>query len=223
WVNGTLGEIAYIEYDSKKESDEISVRLQDGGIVDIFPHTWELFHFRFNEDTLSIESQRAGLFTQYPLKLAWAVTIHKSQGKTFDRVIIDTGKGAFAHGQVYVALSRCTSFYGISLTKPLRKWEIRMDRRIVEFLTLHQYRLSERDMPFEEKLKNLENAIKDKRAVEIVYLKSNDEKSRRVIKPFSVGEREYQGKSFIGVDALCLKRGEDRVFRVDRILEMKLV
>jgi hypothetical protein len=137
-------------------------------------------------------------------------------------VVIDTGKGAFAHGQVYVALSRCTSFDGISLTKPLRKWEIRMDRRIVDFLTRHQYRLSERDMPLEEKLKALKSAVKNKSAVEIVYLKSSDEKSRRVIKPFSVGEREYQGKSFIGVDALCLKRGEERVFRVDRILEMKI-
>jgi ATP-dependent DNA helicase PIF1 len=134
WVNGTLGEVSYIKYNSKKEVDEISVFLPDGSLAEILPHTWEIFHFHYNEDTLSIESETAGSFTQYPLKLAWAVTIHKSQGKTFDRVIIDTGKGAFAHGQVYVALSRCTSFEGISLKKPLRAWEIRMDRRIDDFL-----------------------------------------------------------------------------------------
>ncbi|MFA5362803.1 MAG: DEAD/DEAH box helicase [Candidatus Omnitrophota bacterium] len=134
WVNGTLGEVSHITYSTKKEADEISVFLPDGSLAEILPHTWEIFHFRFNEETLSIESESAGSFTQYPLKLAWAVTIHKSQGKTFDRVIIDTGKGAFAHGQVYVALSRCTSFEGISLKKPLRAWEIRMDRRIEDFL-----------------------------------------------------------------------------------------
>lgn len=223
WVNGTLGEVSHIAYNRKKEADEISVFLPDGTLVEILPNTWEIFHFRFNEDTRAIESETAGSFIQYPLKLAWAITIHKSQGKTFDRVIIDTGKGAFAHGQVYVALSRCTSFEGIILKKPLRAWEIRMDRRIVEFLTKYQYGLSERDMPMEDKLEMIKKAIKSKSAVEIVYLKANDEKTRRVIKPLSVGEREYQGKSFIGMDAFCLKRGEDRVFRVDRILELRIV
>ncbi len=223
WVNGTVGEVAYIKYDRDKKMDVIAVSFRDGSLEEIYPHTWEIFHFRFNEDALSIESESAGSFTQYPLRLAWAVTIHKSQGKTFDRVIIDTGRGAFAHGQVYVALSRCTSFEGLSLKQPLRKWEIRMDRRIVEFLTGYQYGLSERDMPMEDKLKMIKKAIKNRLNLEIVYLKANDEKSRRMIKPLSVGDREYQGKSFIGVDAFCMKRGEERVFRVDRILEMKTV
>jgi hypothetical protein len=190
-------------------------------MVELFAHTWEIFHFHFNEQTLSIESESAGSFTQYPIKLAWAVTIHKSQGKTFQRVMIDTGKGAFAHGQVYVALSRCVSFEGIFLKKPLRNWEIRLDRRIQEFLTRYQYDLSERDMPFEDKMAMIKKAIKEKNCLQIVYLKTNDQKTRRVIKPFSVGEREYLGKQFIGVDAFCFKRQEERVFRVDRILEMK--
>jgi ATP-dependent DNA helicase PIF1 len=74
-----------------------------------------------------------GSFTQLPVKLAWAITIHKSQGKTFDRVILDLGRGGFAHGQVYVALSRCRSLAGITLRKPIRHSDIRMDAVVREF------------------------------------------------------------------------------------------
>lgn len=76
-----------------------------------------------------------GTFKQYPLRLAWAITIHKSQGKTFDRVILDLGtKGAFEYGQTYVALSRCTSLEGIVLKQPLKPTDIMVDQRIVDFL-----------------------------------------------------------------------------------------
>ncbi len=90
---------------------------------------------------------RSASFTQYPLRLAWAVTIHKSQGKTFDRVVVDIGRGAFAHGQVYVALSRCTSFEGLVLRTPIRKSHIWMDWRIVRFLTRFQYKKAEEALP----------------------------------------------------------------------------
>ncbi|HON71987.1 MAG TPA: WYL domain-containing protein, partial [bacterium] len=162
-----------------------------------------------------------GSFTQYPLKLAWAVTIHKSQGKTFDRVIIDLERGVFAPGQVYVALSRCTSFEGIVLKKPVKKGHILLDKRIVEFLTRFQYKLSERDIPLEEKIRIINQAIKEKTPLSIVYLKPNDEKSRRIIQPYEVGEFSYNGKNFLGVYAYCYNRGGDRVFRVDRILEIE--
>ena len=72
------------------------------------------------------------------MRLAWAVTIHKSQGKTFEKVVIDIGRGTFAHGQVYVALSRCTNFAGITLTKPITKAHIRMDWRVAKFLSSFQ-------------------------------------------------------------------------------------
>ena len=74
-----------------------------------------------------IVSETVGTYTRYPLMLAWAVTIHKSQGKTFERVLIDIGKGTFAHGQMYVALSRCTSLEGIVLKQPILKRHIWMD------------------------------------------------------------------------------------------------
>ncbi|MDD5669786.1 MAG: AAA family ATPase [Candidatus Omnitrophica bacterium] len=223
WVNGSIGTVTGIEDNEKKDADIIEVLLSDGSTVEVIPHTWDVFHFSFNEETSSIDADIAGSFTQYPLKLAWAITIHKSQGKTFDRVVIDTGTGAFAHGQIYVALSRCTSFEGIILKKPIRKHEIMMDWRIVNFVTQHQYDLSDRAVPLLEKIALIEKAIKKQFSLEIVYLKANDEKSRRIIKPFSVGERKYDGVQFVGVEAHCLKRGENRTFRVDRILEMKIV
>lgn len=135
WVNGTLGRVKNIVYDEESDQDLIEVRLTDGGVVRVAPFTWEIFRFRWNEEKKQIESEVTGTFTHYPLRLAWAATIHRSQGKTFDRIIIDLGSGTFAPGQVYVALSRCTSFAGIALTRPLRSEDIFIDPRIVWFLS----------------------------------------------------------------------------------------
>ncbi|MEZ4982146.1 MAG: helicase C-terminal domain-containing protein [Saprospiraceae bacterium] len=85
------------------------------------------------EDEKSIDSEVIGTFSQIPLRLAWAITIHKSQGKTFERVIIDMGKGAFEHGQTYVALSRCKTLEGVILNQPIQMKDILTDFRIVEF------------------------------------------------------------------------------------------
>jgi len=220
-VNGTIGKIVNIKHG--KKGDIIIVKLSDNRIEEVLPFTWEIFHFYFNETTHTIETETVGSFTQYPIRLAWAITIHKSQGKTFDRVIIDLSRGAFAQGQVYVALSRCTSLGGIVLTRPVKKSYLFMDWRIVHFLTEHQYKLSERDMPLSEKINIIKDAINKNLKLEILYLKTNDEKSRRIIKPYKVGEKIYMDKPFLGVDAYCFKRNENRVFRLDRILEMKIV
>lgn len=223
WVNGSLGRVVSVRYNKKEECDVIGVQFQEGNKEYVTPFTWEIFHFKYDETTKKIESEVVGRFSQYPLKLAWAVTIHKSQGKTFDKVIVDVGRGTFAGGQVYVALSRCTSFEGISLKKPIRKGHIFTDWRIVRFLTRFQYKIAEKEMPVDEKIKIIDQAIKDNKRLEIVYLKPNDEKSRRVIRPIEVGEQNFQGKPFLGVKAYCEKRDEERVFRIDRILQMKIV
>ncbi|MFH1454664.1 MAG: AAA family ATPase [Armatimonadota bacterium] len=223
WINGSIGRIVDIEHDREYDKDIIIVELIDGNIVKVSPHTWEIFNFFLNEETNSIEAKTVGSFTQYPLKLAWAVTIHKSQGKTFNKVIIDIGKGTFAHGQMYVALSRCTSLEGIVLKKPIQKKHIFMDWRVVKFVTKYQYKISEKTCSTKDKIEIIENAIKSKSKLDVIYLKPNDEKSKRIIRPEFVGEMEYLGKTYLGVKAFCFNRKESRTFRVDRILEMKNV
>ena len=215
WVNGTLGKIKKI-----KES-EIEIELRDGRVETVRPFEWQMFHFQLDRNSGRLETEVVGSFAQFPLKLAWAITIHKSQGKTFDNVIIDLGRGTFAHGQLYVALSRCTSLRGIILKKPLKKQHIIMDYRVVKFITSFQYRLSDENIPLDNKIQIIEEAIKGRAKLKITYLKAQDEKSRREIAPYEIGEMEYNGKPFLGVKAFCYKRGEERVFRVDRMLEIE--
>ncbi|MDP8212366.1 MAG: PIF1 family DEAD/DEAH box helicase [Candidatus Zapsychrus exili] len=130
WINGSIGKIVSTD----KVTDTIEVELENGKIIDVAPFTWEMFKFFYNDETESIESESVGSFKQYPLKLAWAVTIHKSQGKTFSKVIVDIGYGTFAHGQAYVALSRCSNFDGLVLKRPIRREHILLDKRVVEFM-----------------------------------------------------------------------------------------
>ena len=104
------------------------------------PFTWEMFRFYFDEVTRRLESETVGSFMQYPLKLAWAVTIHKSQGKTFSKVVLDIGSGAFAHGQTYVALSRCTHLEGIVLRRPISPRDIIVDPTISQFMNRYERR-----------------------------------------------------------------------------------
>ena len=95
---------------------------------------WEILRYKVGkEDPHKIETETVGTFTQFPVRLAWAVTIHKAQGKTFDKVIIDLGRGAFEHGQTYVALSRCRTLEGIVLRQPILPRDVRVDERIVDF------------------------------------------------------------------------------------------
>jgi hypothetical protein len=132
WVNGSLGIIEDVK--SSSGDDILLVKLENGTTVDVKKHTWEIYQYYFDTVAENLASKVIGHFTQYPLKLAWAVTIHKSQGQTFERVMIDVGYGTFAHGQMYVALSRCTSLEGIILKKPIAKNQIIMDNRIHEFM-----------------------------------------------------------------------------------------
>ena len=142
WINGTVGKIIDIIKD--KKAVVIKVMLTDGKIVDVFQHKWDLSQVVYNEQSKKLDSEIIGSFTQYPIRLAWAVTIHKGQGKTFEKVIIDIGKGTFTYGQMYVALSRCTSLQGIILKKPLNLNHIWLDWRVVNFLTKYQYNISEK-------------------------------------------------------------------------------
>jgi ATP-dependent DNA helicase PIF1 len=130
WVNGSIGEITSIN----KKENTLLVQLQDGRRVTVKPHKWDLNTYVYNDESRTLIQESLGEFTQFPLKLAWAITIHKSQGKTFDFVHIDLGRGAFASGQVYVALSRCRTLEGITLRHRIDASQMKVDQRVVEFL-----------------------------------------------------------------------------------------
>ncbi|MFQ6071028.1 MAG: zinc-binding dehydrogenase [Candidatus Aminicenantales bacterium] len=223
WVNGSVGRVKEILGPLRSSPEIILVELAEGSIVEVEPFTWEIFEYRYDEESNSIQTKTIGSFTQFPLRLAWAITIHKSQGKTFQRIILDIQRGIFSPGQIYVALSRCTTLEGIVLRQPIQKKHVFMDWRVVDFLTKYQYRKSEERMPLEEKIDFLQQVIKKKSRLEIVYLKKSDEKSRRIIEPLYVGELFYEGRPFLGLEAYCHRRKERRNFRVDRILEMKIL
>jgi len=219
WVNGTLGDIKAISLAEKT----VQVQIQDGPVVTVKPHKWDLYKYVYDAKAKTLSQESSGSFTQFPLKLAWAITIHKSQGKTFDRVLIDLGRGAFASGQVYVALSRCRTLEGIELRKPLYKSQIMMDSRVVHFLTQYQYKQAELGLSAEEKIKQIQAAIDANTTIKITYLKRNDEKSTRTIIPKFVGKADYNGKNYLSLQGYCLTRKENRTFRVDRILELTAI
>ena len=128
WVNGTLGTVAELSEDSVK------VRI-DGKEHKVEKATWETYNYTF--DGGEITKEVVASFTQYPIRLAWALTIHKSQGQTYKTVNIDLGNRAFAHGQAYVALSRCQTLEGLYLTRPLRRNDVIVDERIEHFIEHH--------------------------------------------------------------------------------------
>ncbi len=139
WVNGDVGRVLSIY----PERATVVVKLNRGDVVEVTPNTWEIYEYYYNEQKKEIDVRVIGTYVQIPMKLAWAITIHKSQGLTFERIIVDLEKGTFAHGQLYVALSRCTSLEGIVLTRPVKKDDIKLDRVVVKFLTELQCRKAE--------------------------------------------------------------------------------
>ena len=127
WVNGSIATIEFL-------SDElIEVKLKDGSIHEIKKEVWENRKFKWDKKKGEITSEIVGTFEQFPIKLAWAITIHKSQGLTFENVKIDLGTGTFANGQLYTALSRCKSMEGLRLVRKIKLKDIIKDQRVSDF------------------------------------------------------------------------------------------
>lgn len=126
WVNGDIGTVHDLG------PDFIQVELK-GAIYDVKPHVWEEITYEFNPLSQKLQPKVKGFFKQYPLKLAWAITIHKSQGLTFDNIYLDMGRGAFATGQTYVALSRCRTLSGVHLKRPISTSDVQCDNRVQQF------------------------------------------------------------------------------------------
>lgn len=135
WVNGSIGIVEDFEYDEDNKQDTVIICLLSGELIRVTPYMWDVLHWTYDNQKQSIACESVGSFTQYPFKLAWAITIHKSQGKTFDRVIIDVGPSTFASGQMYVALSRCRSLDGLILKQEITKRHILLDERVSQFMS----------------------------------------------------------------------------------------
>ena len=134
WVNGTIGVVEMLK------KDTVLIRLNSkmantntSKLVEVELSTWDSFKYSFDDEKNEIVKETVGSFVQYPLKLAWAVTIHKSQGQTFDNCIINMGRGAFIFGQTYVAFSRCRTMAGVHLAGPLKLTDVKADPNVFAF------------------------------------------------------------------------------------------
>jgi len=132
WVNGSIG------YVDRIEKDKVVIKI-NGNKYSVEKESWNEVEFILNKETKEFEERIIAGFIQYPIQLSYAMTIHKSQGKTFEKITVDVGKGAFAHGQVYVALSRCKSLDGIILNNPINNSDIIVDSEVVMY---HKDKLS---------------------------------------------------------------------------------
>lgn len=131
WVNGTLGTVIGMD----PEEGTLYLQTDTGKEVDVKRETWRNIRYCYNEEKKEVEEEVLGTFTQFPVRLAWAITVHKSQGLTFSRAVIDFTGGVFAGGQTYVALSRCTSLEGLWLKRPIQRADIFVKPEIVKFAT----------------------------------------------------------------------------------------
>ncbi|VVB74890.1 ATP-dependent RecD-like DNA helicase [Candidatus Tiddalikarchaeum anstoanum] len=128
YVNGSIGKVTDLD------NNFVMVKLDQGGIVGVERTNWDKIEYKLDAETNKIIVETKGRMKQFPIRLAWALTIHKSQGQTFDKIFIDLSRGAFSHGQTYVALSRSRTLNGIVLKSPIQISDIIIDQAVVEFL-----------------------------------------------------------------------------------------
>jgi len=238
WVNGTLGSVVGFISDEPESAEDSSpkavVRLETGATVQVEPYSWEAVGNAFDPGAGRIVRRSLGSFTQMPMRLAWATTIHKSQGKTFDAVTVDFERATFAHGQAYVALSRARTLDGVRLERPMKVTDVRLDRSVVKFLTALQVQL-EKHRNLMDRLAAggtlesasiegiLAQAITHGSALHMVYVKSDNPRTERVITPQRIGEMQFGRVTYVGLNAYCHTRQEVRSFRIDQIVSLTAI
>ncbi len=220
WVNGSTGVIQTCGTDSAG-MPFVRVLLNDSSdSVRVEPHEWQVYRPEPHSGT--IEYVLAGRFRQLPFRLAWAVTIHKSQGLTLDKTIIDLTR-VFSHGQAYVALSRCRTLEGIILTRPIERQHIRTDWRVQKYLAARAREKSADRHDRESRRKLLEDALLNQTQVQIEYVSAKNQRTVRILTPTDIGKREYKGSLYDGLEAYCHERRAMRNFRLDGIVKVEPV
>ena len=233
WVNGSIGKV-------KSWSDEgICVRIDRSDYV-VEQHTWAKVDYEYDREKGAIVEVIKGSVKQFPMRLAWALTIHKSQGQTLERVAIDMGTGAFAHGQLYVALSRCKTRGGVYLKKPVDQMSMLVDPRICKFMGVSDSVPSpgNRDFQYETlpaaKFAETTGNNRSGATIDVVKggLQERVDAAMREGTAVRIRYRDYAGSettrsvsptNWIDSDrfsAFCHLRSGDREFRVSRILEV---
>lgn len=193
WVNGTIGMVSGID-----ENGNVYVLLESGVEHLVEPTSWRNYKYKYNEKEKRIEEEIVGTFEQLPIRLAWAITVHKSQGLTFSRVVVDLTGGVFAGGQTYVALSRCTTLEGLVLKSKISSRDIFIRKEIVAFSQIFN----------DERL--IEKSLKESEA-ELLY--------SRAAHSFRQGNMQEAVEAFA---AAVSKRSELENPLVQRLLRMKL-
>ena len=193
WVNGTIGKVHSLDDES------IKVEIVDNNkkyVYSVGQETWEIKRYKVNHETKSIDTEIVGSFTQYPLKLAWAVTIHKSQGLTFDKVVINLGSGAFSHGQAYVALSRCKTLDGIVLSTKIHPSDVIVDQRVKEY-----YKNKEEE---KQSIPTIEELV-EKQKKKKVRIKRYSNDSKSIFSEEAEKERDMKSKDIDNVHPRIIK------------------
>jgi len=208
WVNGTIAKIQSLT------ADEIEVAFEDGTSSKISRETWNNNVYKWNKLERKIVTETVGTFAQFPIKLSWAITIHKSQGLTFDKMVLNMGSGAFTHGQTYVALSRSRSLAGLALKKPITTRDIIIDDRVLDFYNKHftfndEYQESQQNLEF---ILEYSDFFKDLLAVHYKFSEEQWLKYKGILNHKLAGKRNeadkkvYQKLSFGEIRAIIHQR-----------------
>lgn len=219
YVNGSIGVITSII------DDAIAIKIEDQSItIDRF--TWSEMDYELDERGMIVSKVKSS-FTQFPLVLAYAMTIHKSQGKSFECVTVDVGSGAFAPGQVYVALSRSRSLEGLVLNNKIKDEDIFVDPRVAEYYETRTIPASthhpEKEHSAAEVLEIIEQAVQLDGQISIIYVNANGEASERLLSTIRFNDEYGRGNPKSHIKAYCHNREADRTFSLVRIRKVELL
>lgn len=223
WVNGSIGKV------DKLEENSITVKI-NGNKYKIEKESWNEVEYVLNKETKEIEERIIAGFSQFPLQLSYAMTIHKSQGKTFDKITVDVGTGAFAHGQIYVALSRCRTIEGIILNNPIRNNDIIVDPRVIEFYKTKSIPPTKSPTNLNQPKNGLsikdelQKAINGNHKIKIQYENFDGEVSERELSELKMTEEFNDfGYDKQHIKGFCHLRNEERSFKISRIKNIELI